>query len=520
MKKSAMRSPTIWAVANSLTLLAALGTQASADDGYTLATSKTHKLSVVAQGGNAWCSQKLQLKMILDADSPDIKNPAAQIDIMNRLKTPISSDCKTAQSAELTVFEQGVATGRYKANDQSGWQFASAGPIVAEAKPPRDLDTPATGSAAPVQTVQAPIQQTSQLAGPPPLQSPVDSAPASGTVLPKIFGYPAALLKYVREKPSLMQDEGVLREWALIRFGQEYNQVANQEFKLRPLLDRAKADISTTLAQSDPDHVTILFDVQFGQYDFQNQLFPISMAMESLQVNKPCCANSQNAPNMITFKVSDLSSITGLPMKADDAQAFVQHRTQWNSVNRSLVVAAVIKVDPSGFQLDAWGNVTTSGNLEAAAIISDVRSMQVLSWLSHETIGQMRIAKAAEKAAAEKAEAERQAEIHRQQLMAQRAVFIQGLSNQPPGVKLANFMSDGQVNYFQHLDNLRAVRTAALVQSRPVKVTMLVQADGSGRDKVATSWPGKLDVSSTGDQPAFSSGGWYLVSGMLSGTCQ
>ena len=66
---------------------------ARADDGFVLAQSSVHKLKVFADGGAGWCGLNLKLRMVLDADSPDAGNPQALVDVMNRLKTPIETDC-------------------------------------------------------------------------------------------------------------------------------------------------------------------------------------------------------------------------------------------------------------------------------------------------------------------------------------------------------------------------------------------------------------------------------------------
>jgi hypothetical protein len=86
--------------------VALLAPSASADDGFVLAQSTAHKLKVLAEGGAAWCGPRLSLRMALEAGSPDAGNAAAQIDMLNRLKTPIETDCAAASSADVAVFEQ------------------------------------------------------------------------------------------------------------------------------------------------------------------------------------------------------------------------------------------------------------------------------------------------------------------------------------------------------------------------------------------------------------------------------
>jgi outer membrane protein OmpA-like peptidoglycan-associated protein len=135
-------SPRVALAAASLTLALAGAAQA-ADAPFVLAQSAAHKLKVFADGGAGWCAAHLKLRMVLDADSPDAGNPAAQIDMLNRLKTPIAADCAKASDADVAVLVVDKAAGTYKATKAGGWVFAATGaPAAAAAKQPASLDTP------------------------------------------------------------------------------------------------------------------------------------------------------------------------------------------------------------------------------------------------------------------------------------------------------------------------------------------------------------------------------------------
>ena len=82
--------------------------------------------------------------------------------------------------------------------------------------------------------------------------------------------------------------------------------------------------------------------------------------------------------------------------------------------------------------------------------------------------------------------------------------------------RLANFLSTDPVNFYARLDSLRSARTASILAAKPVNVQMLVQMDSSGHDKVATEWPGQLQVTVPESLPALKSSGWYLIRGQLS----
>jgi hypothetical protein len=114
---------------------------ARADD-FLLAQSAAHKLKVFAGGGAKWCGPHLTLRMVLDADSPDIANPAAQNDVLNRLKMPIGSEYAAAADATASVLAQGKPTGGYQASKADGWVFKS-NVSATTAHQPASLDTEA-----------------------------------------------------------------------------------------------------------------------------------------------------------------------------------------------------------------------------------------------------------------------------------------------------------------------------------------------------------------------------------------
>lgn len=502
---------TAWAVAG----VVAVTAPAFAEE-TVLAASKARKLQVLAEGGAAWCKPTVRLRMVLDSDSPDVRNPASQVEIMNRLKTPITTDCKTATAAELTVFEQGKPTGTYKATADKDWVFAAApasAPIaVPKAEPPlatTAAPVPPSAPAAP----PAPVAPQVTAAAPQPAPA---SAPPAAPPLPRDVNYASAMIRLVKDAPSIAQDDGLLRCWAAYRFEKEYAQFKNQEFKLQPVLQKARADLAETVAQNDGQRVTAVINASFDGYNFDTQQFPISLRMESLNFNRQCYTQSQALPSTLTVKVPDLDAITGLPMESKAAQAFADKRTRYGSVDRRIAIAVTVKLDSGGFVKGSWGQMVTTGTLESATIYADADATQPLYWLTPDELEKMRAARAAEKAAIAQAEEERKAEQRRQQMLAQREQNIRALSSASTSVKLANWVSDGGIDYYTKLNNLRAARAAALVGGKPVMVSMLIQADGSGRNKVDTKWPGKLEVTVAEGQPDLNSSGWYLVRGLLS----
>ena len=111
---------------------------AMADDGVILAQSPVHKLQVFADGGAGWCGAHLNLRMIVAPDSPDAGKPAAQVDMMNRLKQPLEAACAAATSADIAVVVGGRAQGSYHATKAGHWMFTTA----AARQQPASLDAP------------------------------------------------------------------------------------------------------------------------------------------------------------------------------------------------------------------------------------------------------------------------------------------------------------------------------------------------------------------------------------------
>jgi hypothetical protein len=471
------------------------------------------------------------LRLVLDADSPDIGNQTAQIDMMNRMKAPIANDCKTATSAEVKVFEQGRATGTFTATADGGWVFAAvpAASVPVAAKPEAEAKVataPAqTPAAAPSPTPPAvtPTPASSPVVPPPspvPVAAPQPPAPAPDPIqpLPRDTGYAAAFLHYVHDNPNLAQEDAYIRAWAAYRYPREYQQLSNQEFKVRPLLDNARHDLADTLAEMDPQRITLWSQTGIGQYDFAKSRFPVNALGPNIGMNRNWWNVDDKVPASFELAVSDIDVLTSLPMDAATAQSFIEKRTRWGSIDRTIWVVVTVKVDANGFHKNdqGWsGNLVAATSLENATFYADQKLTQPLYHVSEAEVAKLHEVRAAEKAAAAKAEADRQAEIARQQMLAQRTANIQRLSGATPSVKLANFISTGPVNFYQRLSNLRSARGAALILAKPIDVLMLVQTDSSGNDKVDTKWPSELQVTVGGDQPGFKSGEWYLVDGML-----
>lgn len=496
--------------------LALMAGPALADD-FVLAASKSHKLQVVAEGGAAWCGPTLRLRMVLESDSPDRGNPAAQTEMMSRLKTPIATDCKAATAAQVVVVESGQVTGTYQGGVASNWGFTAvpsapvlAAPVIASAPTPAAVPQASPSLAAPAVGAQPAVSS-------PQAEPTVSPSPANVTPQPEAerIDYFDTLARWLRDNPALAQDESTIRLWAAHRYGREYNAVQNQEFKVQPILQKARADFAGFLEKPRGDLVTIATRAYIGSYDFDKRRFPMDQLGGQFSLNRPCC-QSAKVPSGFSVKVQDMDVISGLPMAPSEAQAFVERRTRYGSVNRTIYLALQVRLDKAGFKSDGWGGPTILGTVEAVTFYPDDDMVQPILTVPAAEFAQWRQARVLEREEIARQAVEREAQGRRQRLMAQRGDFINTLSRANTSVRLANFITDGDINLYRGLDNARDARAAALLSGKPVQVAMMVQSAGNGRSAVATTWPGKLELNLTESLPSLTSSQWYLVRGLLS----
>lgn len=476
-----------------------------------------------------WCQPTLTLNIMVK-DNSALLQPGGLTGFLPKLKTVFDRECSQATAANVSVIktlDHSVVGSLLNISKADGWtvnsSVAESAPIAkktesqavaAVVQPAQAMPQPVVASAPLAQKTDE--QATSSTAIP--LSPAAVSQPATtvAPTLPRDFDYFSALIQYLRVNPALADDDGITRLWASYRFTREYEQVANQEFKLQPIIQKAKEDLAATLSQADTGRVNIIFNSDFSAYDFNKKMFPLAISGSEFRLTKPCCIQSPNVPNSFVLKVSELDAITGLPMDNIAAEAFAEKRTQYGRINRTIGLAVVVKLDSTGLTKNNWGVVTASGALDTAAFLTDKDDTKIMYQISQNELQKMREAKAAEKVLAAKVEADHQADIRRQQAMASRDQDIIALSQASSSVKLANVISDGQINYLHHLNNLRFARADAILRSQPVAVSMLVQMDASGRNEVATAWPGHLKITVPENLPEVKSSGWYLVRGLLS----
>jgi hypothetical protein len=89
----------------------------------------------------------------------------------------------------------------------------------------------------------------------------------------------------------------------------------------------------------------------------------------------------------------------------------------------------------------------------------------------------------------------------------------------PLSVRLANAIAPAGSPFpdlATRLDNLRDARADAMITGQPRPVSMLIQANASGRDHIAASWPASLALNVPPAMPSMVAGQWYIARGTLS----
>ncbi len=157
--------------------------------------------------------------------------------------------------------------------------------------PPTPAPLPEFSPAATAAASSAPPPSSSPAAAPEARTDAVSAAGGEPTAVAPLEiakDYPGLLLRYLRDKPDLAQNADSVRWWAAYRYGEEFRRLQNQEFKIAPVLERAKADLAASLAKSDPERIVVVLATQFGSYDFSRQMFPLSLGgIRSITVSAP-----------------------------------------------------------------------------------------------------------------------------------------------------------------------------------------------------------------------------------------
>lgn len=514
----------------SIVLSMVLCVAAMAQEYWTLATSQKFMLEVLADGGKSWCGPQLKLRAVLKPESPARDDVQLLVGVLNRLKAPIQNDCKSAVTAVVDVVADGKSVGQYQASAVSGWAFAAAstGADVSSVAAKKNEDAPVVSSPAassgrpqPADTAITPtvVALPAEKVAEPPAAVGMEAARAEVGE-----GFAGILVQYLRANPAYAEDKQVIRWWAGNRFRSEFVRVENQEFKLAPLLDKAKSDLQVCMEKWDRDLVAVWVRGEIGSYDFEKQEFPVSFlgwAKDEYSLSLPWYETrpSESLPDSFKLSGDVLGDVAAVPMPKERAQVFLEKMTRHGYVQRQVYAKVYVDVRQAKF-VKARYSVTDS-HLEGVKVhrieyYQDDNKKEQFAELGTLTIEARRSEKIAAKAAEEKA---RQAQLEAQKLqrlLEQKAYHIEMLSRESESVRLSNFISADKELFRRQLHSVRAARLQALLAGKPVPVRMLVQADGGGTVNVVTRWPGLLTVSVADGQPSLERSKWYLLAGALS----
>lgn len=452
-------------------------------------------------GSGQWCGENVSLSLLLKDGSP--LTGSGLSDFVSRVGGTLIAKCPDVKRARVAVYrgsDRTLVAGPYTISKTDNWAVPqnTAQPVdaakpapVSKADPPAQLEPPAQMAAAP-------------------------AAPASQAtfVSPDLHPFNAMLVAKAAENPALLDDDGVLRYWAQLRLPGEYNPVANQEFKVRAVLTKARADLQDQVARSAAGKITILVNAQTGPYDFQRSAFPITGLGPLVRFDRPLWTSApMNVLGAsVQFALPELPALAALPMDPKEAETYVAHHTRWGMVDRGIVIALSVSYSPGSETLEG-GFTKVNGHIDSAWVLDG--NKPIYSYGAAQ-IADLRHEFEARQEAERKQREEQQRAARVAALSQQRDQTVAFLSRLPADVRLANFLSaapDAEPGL--RLDNLAVARGRALTSQKPVAVRMLVQAGSSGGDHVDTRWPGHLRLTVPQGGAALERGSWYLVDGML-----
>lgn len=318
---------------------------------------------------------------------------------------------------------------------------------------------------------------------------------------PDLDPFNAMFVAKVAETPALLDDDTAQRYWAQVRFPREYNPVAGQEFKVQPVLAKARADLQETIASMPAGRITLLVNAQIGAYDFQHSVFPISGLGNQVNFGKPFWGPMNFLGNAVQVALPELPALAALPMDQKEAEAYLAHHTRWGAVDRGIVVAVSVSYRPGSEKLDSFAT-RVDGHIDMAWVLDAGKPIY--------TFGPTQLA------ALQRDLQIREKAVKIAALAQQREQSIASLSRLSAEARLANFISAAPtVDPLARLDDLASARGHALLSQKPVAVRMLVQAGSGGSERVDTRWPGHLRLTVSQGAAALERGSWYLVEGTL-----
>lgn len=486
-----VRSAVMWrhVLCASIACMPALWHQSRAETAI-FAHSRHHNVEIDFADSSSQCSAgTLHLLMQITPQSQDIDTPESQIHLANALGGKLSGNnqCADVSTVNISVLKNGSEIRQLQALRSTGWQFTEVVPTSAQISAPA-LQPSLSNDASPEVTT---------------------SATAPAVIIPE--GYMGFLAQIVRKNASLLDNDAVQACWAQHYLRHDFFAAQGNEFRVHEIDARAKSDLAQLSSQIKPDVIRVELNLRLGEYDFSRSDFPVELNGDLLSVSSDCNLSPAHLPGRVTLHLPDKQQIFRIPMSAANAEQFLKQRTRFGYINRDVFVSLSLHVNEAVMsRLNDETYDPVPAELNQVQIFSGPEKKTLLADISENALTAIRKEQLAEKAVAvAREEAAKRAENLRQmQLQLQNASYSQ---------RLAMWVGQNNRNFgLPDLSTIRLVRQRAAVSGKPVDAILLVHTDGSGRDKVETQWPGKLNLTIAKNQPSFTSNTWYVVQGQVS----
>ncbi|OUJ04626.1 DUF4852 domain-containing protein [Acetobacter cibinongensis] len=481
----------------------------------TFAHSRHHNVEIDFADPAARCAATdLHLKMAITPESHDIGAVEQQIHLANALGRKLATDhqCAAVQSVDIAVIQNGSEARHLQATKGTNWQFAEVAASQPAPQPQPSPPLPPVPDALGAAAVTAPPAPAADAPAPTAVPAQAqDAAPAAPPPPPVVLpeGYMGLLALLVRHNPALLDNENIQACWARHAFQRDFFAAQGNEFRKHEVENRARTDLAQISQQIPAGTLQANLAVRLGEYDFKQSSFPVALNGNVLTLSSTCDMSDTTVPGQVGLKLGETAPTFRLPMPAAEAEQFLKQRTRFGFINREMMAILTFHVEDS--QLGKMTDSTPQPvALTHVKIYSDTDKTSLLADIGPDALENMRKAQDAAKAAQQAKEAAQQQAENRRR-MAER------VQNASRSEKLAMWVGQNTRGFnAPDLNTIRNVRARAMMQGAPVDAILLVQADGSGRAQVPTKWPGKLNLTTPKDQPALSSGTWYLVQGPVS----
>ncbi len=184
------------------------------------------------------------------------------------------------------------------------------------------------------------------------------------------ISYEALLARYLAAEPARLRDRLIQRAFAHRYACDEVSAAGSDEFKRVAIYERQVREMTTIAARTRASEITFttLQPLRLGEYNFQNQSFPVELPEkfhfvvnpENMMAGRPICGVHGGLPASFNVDIANVSGFNGIAMQPDEARNFLANRMIKSKDNihmqpdRRLVaeityrIARLTPLDPSG----------------------------------------------------------------------------------------------------------------------------------------------------------------------------